>query len=76
MVVGQNRCVSHREAEVVRDEAYEPRLVKLPICPDYEAPRHAIIEHATPRPFLVPGPDRCGRKSRLAQSADAAAGQP
>jgi hypothetical protein len=27
MVVGQNRCVSHREAEVVCYEAYEPRLV-------------------------------------------------
>lgn len=42
MVVGQNCWVSHREAEVVCDEAYEPRLVSLPICPDYEAPRHAI----------------------------------
>lgn len=75
VIVGEDQRVRGGDAEVSGDRTHERGQVKLPVGPDYKAPRIAVAKHAAARPFLAFGPGGCGREAGLAQSLDTTARQ-
>ena len=52
MMIGQNRHLGALNAEPVRYETDEGRLMKLPVSPDDGALGRAMIQHPDARPLV------------------------